>query len=329
VEIEDRTLPTVGAAGTHDHDTATLMLGLPGFRVLAVGEVDGELQVQVETTADLVGCPSCAAVAVLHDRRLRFVRDLPAGGRPVLLCWSKRVALPAPAVPSGDVLRADSGGPTEGYADRAGPGRGVPPRRTRRAQRGPGRDRSGGGVADGDAGGHRVRPAHPRRRLGGSGRGAPGGRRDGVPGRNRPPSHPVRDRLVDLGPAGGGPARLLDVVQGRSGAVVTDWLTDRGAAWCAGVAGRGPGPVSGLRHHDHDNALRTGLPTAAVVLDPFHAIKVAQNTIDTVRRRVQTDTLGHRGRRGNPLYGIRRVLLRGAERHTLTSYTRLTAPGSS
>jgi len=51
-----------------------------------------------------------------------------------------------------------------------------------------------------------------------------------------------------------------------------------------------------------------------VVLDPFHAIKLAQNTIDTVRRRVQTDTLGHRGRRGDPLYGIRRVLLRGAER---------------
>lgn len=57
--------------------------------------------------------------------------------------------------------------------------------------------------------------------------------------------------------------------------------------------------------------------------NPFHAIKLAKNTIDSVRRRVQTDTLGHRGRRGDPLYGIRRVLLRGADRHTLTSYTRL------
>ena len=72
-------------------DTAAEMLGLPGFRVLAAAVFDGELQVQVETTADLVGCPSCSAVAVLHDRRLRLVRDLPAGGRPVLLCWSKRV----------------------------------------------------------------------------------------------------------------------------------------------------------------------------------------------------------------------------------------------
>ena len=41
--------------------------------------------------------------------------------------------------------------------------------------------------------------------------------------------------LVDLAPVGGGRARLLDVVQGRSRAVVSDWLTDRGADWCAGV----------------------------------------------------------------------------------------------
>jgi len=59
--------------------------------------------------------------------------------------------------------------------------------------------------------------------------------------------------------------------------------------------------------------------------NPFHAIKLGQNTIDAVGRRVQSDTLGHRGRSGDPLYGIRRVLLRGAENHTPTSYTRLLA----
>jgi len=38
---------------------------------------------------------------------------------------------------------------------------------------------------------------------------------------------------------------------------------------------------------------------------------------------VQNQTLGHRGRNGDPLYRIRRTLLRGAEKHTTTSYTRL------
>ena len=70
---------------------AAAMLGLPGFVVLAVSEVDGELEQAIETTVDLVGCPECGAVAQLHDRRPCWVRDLPAGGRPVILVWVKRV----------------------------------------------------------------------------------------------------------------------------------------------------------------------------------------------------------------------------------------------
>jgi hypothetical protein len=58
------------------------MLGLPGFVVVAVSDNDGELEQAVKTTADLVGCPQCAAVAELHDRRPTWVRDLPTGRRP-------------------------------------------------------------------------------------------------------------------------------------------------------------------------------------------------------------------------------------------------------
>lgn len=54
-------------------------------------------------------------------------------------------------------------------------------------------------------------------------------------------------------------------------------------------------------------------------------MRLAQTVIDDVRRRVQQETLGHRGRGGDPLYGIRRVLLRGAEAHTTRSYARLLA----
>jgi transposase len=70
---------------------AAAMLGLPGFVVLAVSEVDGELEQAIETTADLVPCPECGAVAELHDRRPCWVRDLPVSGRPVMLVWIKRI----------------------------------------------------------------------------------------------------------------------------------------------------------------------------------------------------------------------------------------------
>jgi len=72
-------------------DTATVALGLPGFVVLAAAEYGGELELLVETTESVTGCPRCGVVATLHDRKPRWVRDLPAGGRPVVLVWLKRV----------------------------------------------------------------------------------------------------------------------------------------------------------------------------------------------------------------------------------------------
>ena len=70
--------------------TATLF-GLDGFRVLAAADAAGELELLVETTAELVPCPACGAVARAKDRRPTWVRDLPLGGRPVVICWVKRI----------------------------------------------------------------------------------------------------------------------------------------------------------------------------------------------------------------------------------------------
>ena len=74
-----------------DGIASTAMLGLPGFRVLAVSEYAGELEQAVETAAAEEFCRGCGVRARLHHRRPSSVRDLPAAGRPVTLVWVKRV----------------------------------------------------------------------------------------------------------------------------------------------------------------------------------------------------------------------------------------------
>jgi len=65
------------------------------------------------------------------------------------------------------------------------------------------------------------------------------------------------------------------------------------------------------------------LPKASQVVDPFHVISLANRCLDAVRRRVQFEQLGHRGRRDDPLYRARRVLLRSEETLDAKAHERL------
>ena len=69
---------------------AEAMLGLDGFRVLAVTETADELTITVETTVTMTGCHRCGTRAEPHERRPVDVRDLACFGRPVRLRVLKR-----------------------------------------------------------------------------------------------------------------------------------------------------------------------------------------------------------------------------------------------
>jgi transposase len=302
--------------------TAAVMFGVPGIRVLAAGEVGGELHLLVETVAELEGCRSCGVVAVPHRRREHLLRDAPFGHRPVVLMWRKRIYRCAePACPvttfsedhpladrraaltrraitwATDALEQDDT-TVSALARRLGVGwhtlwRAV---RTEAA----------------------VRAARP-------------GRLDGVTalGVDEHVWRPGRygaDRdvtvMVDLTRGGDGRlrARLLDVVPGRSGTAYKGWLDAQTPEFRQGVKHAALDPFRG-----YANAIRDRLEDAVAVLDAFHVVKLGTQVVDEVRRRVQQDTLGHRGHKDDPLYKVRRLLRHGVENLTPRQIERLDA----
>lgn len=92
------------------------------------------------------------------------------------------------------------------------------------------------------------------------------------------------------------------------------------------TAGHLPSRRAGGGNRSH-RELRRGiqgfLDHALRVADPFHVVRVANRTVDLVRRRVQNQLLGHRGRKKDPLYRIRKLLAMGAERLSEQGHQRL------
>ena len=114
--------------------------------------------------------------------------------------------------------------------------------------------------------------------------------------------------IIDLTPIrdGTGPARLLDMVPGRSKAAFKTWLAEREQAWRDRVEVVAMDGFTGFK-----TAAAEELPTAVAVMDPFHVVRLAGDALDRCRRRVQQDRHGHRGLAGDPLYRARRTLHTG------------------
>jgi transposase len=291
------------------------MLGLDGFVLLAVSQRDGELEQAVETAATVQFCRACGVQAKLHDRRPTWVRDLPAGGRPVTLVWVKRVwRCREPSCPArtwsetSDLIRARAS-----LTERA---RVEACRRVGRDGHSVAQVAAEFGVAWGTVMAAVVEYGtplvdDPDRLAAVSAL--------GVDETAFLRANAVRHTQYVTGLVDVRAGRLLDVVQGRSGTVLAQWVQQQEASWRDHIAVAALDPFRGR----YATALRTCLPQAARVLDAFHVTRLGFAAVDDVRRRVQQEDLGHRGRKHDPLYRIRRVLRRGHERLTDTAWERL------
>ena len=119
---------------------------------------------------------------------------------------------------------------------------------------------------------------------------------------------------------GTGPARLLDMVEGRSKQAFKSWLADRDQTWRDGVEVVAMDGFTGFK-----TATAEELPDAVAVMDPFHVVRLAGDALDRCRRRVQQAIHGHRGMKNDPLYSARRTLHTGADLLTDKQTDRLAA----
>lgn len=296
------------------------MFNCDGMHVLDVRAGHGTLVITVESDAEQAGCPSCGVIATGHGRRPHPAADAPCFGLPVTVIWRKRVWRCAEQ----GCAQATWSEAHELIAPRA--------KLTSRAI-----SWATDALAHDDTSvsalarhlrvywhtlWNAVR-AEAARRLDRPGR-LSGVRALGVDEHIWRPSRHSFDRavtvMVDLTRDEHGRlhARLLDIVPGRSGTAYAGWLKAQQPGFVAGVEHAALDPFRG-----YANAIRDELPDAVAVLDAFHVVKLGTGVVDEVRRRVQQDTLGHRGLKNDPLYTIRGLLRHGHEHLSARQITRL------
>ncbi|MCA1695773.1 MAG: ISL3 family transposase [Actinobacteria bacterium] len=284
-----------------------LLVGLPDVTVLGVvDELGGPLRVHVETRNECRSCPGCGAGGRVKERPEVELVDLPVFGRQARLVWHKHrlvCVASACAVVSWTVEVPAIASPRLALSDRAG-------RWVTKQVGGCGRTVNEVAVELG-CDWHTVNDAviaYGTALV------------DDVDRIGEPTALGLDETLfcregpwhqqcwstsiVDVG-AG----RLLDVVAGRSGAEPCRWLAARTDEWRARIAWATldlSGPYRAV--------FNTMLPDATQVADPFHLVKLANSKLDECRRRVQNETMGHRGHKSDPLYRCRRLLTRADER---------------
>jgi transposase len=293
---------------------AEALLGLDGFRVLAVAAGPDELVITIETTASHVGCGSCGVRAEAQDRMPIDIRDLACFGRPARLVWIKR---------RWRCVEADCDAKTwTEHSDHVDAQAVLTRRAGAEACRQVGADARAVAAVAAELGvcwwtvmnaviEHGTPLVDDPGRIGEVTQ--LGVDETSFLTANRSHSTIYATGLVDL------KAKvIIDMVKGNTAADLRRWTTNADPAWLKSITVVATDLAESFRA-----GLSPGLDHATRVADPFHVVRVGNRCLDKVRRRVQNETLDHRGRKDDPLYRIRKLLLTGGERLDETGNARM------
>ena len=100
--------------------------------------------------------------------------------------------------------------------------------------------------------------------------------------------------------------QVLGIVDGRDSAAVGCWLGARSQAWRNRIEVVAIDPSAAFK-----KAITARLPNAKISVDPFHLVQLANLTVTRVRQRLIRDREHRRGRKIDPAWANRTLLLRG------------------
>jgi transposase len=285
-------------------DLATELVGMAGLFVVKVLDEDG-LWLLVETRPGLVACRSCGVRAESKGRSTVLVRDLEIAGRASVLVWRKRRwrCVDPDCEAKTWTEQIDTVVPRAGLTERA---KAEIARRVGADAQAVSRVAAAFGIGWDTA--WRAFEAHVTPMVDDPAR-IGGVEALGIDETAFLAATPTHSTLWATGLVDVRRGLLVDVIEGRSASILRSWLGRRPAEWLAGVEVVSIDPFEAYR-----SGLAPHLSHALIVADPFHIVRLANRAVDRVRRRTQADQLGHRGRRGDPLYDARKVLITGFER---------------
>ncbi len=280
-----------------------LLVGLPAVAILEVTDSAGEVRVVIETRGERPSCPGCGGSVMVKDRDVVELTDLPCFGRRAVLVWPKvRWACRGGCATFTEQV-PQIAAPRVKLIDRAGRWATIQVGRHGRSVSEVAADLGCGwhAVMDAVAAYGQALIDDPDRFGDVTALGLDETLRCR---RGRWRRQQWTTQIVNVEAA-----QLLDVVEGRSAAGPIEWLTRRPPQWrdrieWATLDLSGP----------YRKVFDLMVPDAVQVAARFHLVKLANMKIDECRRRVQNETLGHRGRADDPLYRARRLLTKVHER---------------
>ena len=112
--------------------------------------------------------------------------------------------------------------------------------------------------------------------------------------------------------------QVLGIVDGRDSAAVAGWLSARSQAWRDRIQVVAIDPSAAFR-----KAIATCLPAARIAVDPFHLVQLANLCLTRVRQRLAQQRHARRGRKIDPAWAHRTLLLRGYDTLSTRARARL------